>query len=376
MKGENIVKVIQIMDNLCVGGGVNSFVYDLCYALKEQGCDVSLIGILKKGYERNPEIAQLRAAGIRVECVGATSKKDAIIHSIGKLKTLIKDIADGDATVCNLHLKLSVLMGVLATRGLKNVQCVETYHSQYSNYWLQTKVLSPFISMYIACSTSAKEEFVKRFHPNKNKVVAISNGVDIEKLRAQVTENKKNESITAISVGRFTNQKNLHVTAEAFSKIEERGFVYKIFGDGDLKQQIEDAAGNSDTVKLCGLVPRQTIINELAGSDIVVMPSLWEGLSIFMLEAMALGCPMMISDVPSLRGVFDEAALNSGEAWRKCPWGYLVETSNVTAYRNAMLDFLNSKNNKEIMSRNVMNYAKKFDINETTAQYVSVYEDI
>ncbi|MFQ9812846.1 MAG: hypothetical protein ACLRY7_08105 [Hominenteromicrobium sp.] len=34
------MKVIQIMDNFIVEGGVNSFVYDLCYALKEQGCDV------------------------------------------------------------------------------------------------------------------------------------------------------------------------------------------------------------------------------------------------------------------------------------------------------------------------------------------------
>lgn len=367
------MKVIQIMDNFIVGGGVNSFVYDLCFALKAQGCDVSLIGILKKGYEKNPEIAQLRAAGIRVECVGATSKKDAIIHCIGKLKTLIKDIADGDATICNLHLKLSVLMGVLATRGLKNVQCVETYHSQYSNYWLQTKVLSPFISMYIACSTSAKEEFVKRFHPNKNKVVAISNGVDIEKLRAQVTENKKNESITAISVGRFTNQKNLHVTAEAFSKIEERGFVYKIFGDGDLKQQIEDAAGNSDTVKLCGLVPRQTIINELAGSDIVVMPSLWEGLSIFMLEAMALGCPMMISDVPSLRNVFGETSLNDGEGWRLCTWGYLIETTNVYAYREAMNHLLEHRNLSEKMRIEVEKYASLYSIEETAKSYMKVY---
>ena len=39
---------------------------------------------------------------------------------------------------------------------------------------------------------------------------------------------RKNENvITAVSVGRFTNQKNLHVTAEAFSKITSKDFVYK-----------------------------------------------------------------------------------------------------------------------------------------------------
>ena len=72
------MKIIQIMDSLSVGGGVNSFVYDLCYALKEQGCDVSLIGILRSGYDSNQEIKKLREAGIRVDCIGAVSKKNAL----------------------------------------------------------------------------------------------------------------------------------------------------------------------------------------------------------------------------------------------------------------------------------------------------------
>ena len=143
------MKVIQIMDNFIVEGGVNSFVYDLCYALKEQGCDVSLIGLLRQGYDSNPEVKNLRNAGIRVECIGASSKKGALMHGIGKLRRLIKESSNGEQSICNLHLKLSVLMGVLATQGLNNIKCIETYHSLYSRYWLQTKVISPFITMYI-----------------------------------------------------------------------------------------------------------------------------------------------------------------------------------------------------------------------------------
>ena len=199
------MKVIQIADDLSTGGGVNSFVYDLCYALKEQGCDVSLIGILKKGYDLNSEISQLRAAGIRVECISAVSKKDAIIHCIGKLKTLIKDIADGDSTVCNLHLKLSVLMGVLATRGLKNVKCVETYHNTYHHYHLQCWVCSPFIKKYICVSETAKEEMHRRFKTPYKKLVAIPNGVSRSRIRtlAKIQEYKPQKGkIHIVSVGR------------------------------------------------------------------------------------------------------------------------------------------------------------------------------
>lgn len=366
------MKVIQIMDNFIVEGGVNSFVYDLCYALKEQGCEVSLIGLLRQGYDSNPEVENLRNAGIRVECIGASSKKGALMHGIGELRRLIKEISNGEQSICNLHLKLSVLMGVLATQGLNNIKCIETYHSLYSRYWLQTKVLSPFITMYIPCSESAKDEFVKRFHPKLNKVVAISNGVNCKKIREMAVRRNENV-ITAISVGRFTNQKNLHVTAEAFSKIDSKGFVYKIFGDGILKQQIVESAGGSERVKLCGQVSRQTIIEELTNCDIVVMPSLWEGLSIFMLEAMSLGCPMMISDVPSLRNVFGEKPLNAGEGWRLCTWGYLVETTNVKAYSQAMNHFLKHRDLIEKMRVEVEKYASSYSIEETAKSYMKVY---
>lgn len=366
------MKIIQIMDNFIVEGGVNSFVYDLCYSLKEQGCHVSLIGILRLGYDSNPEVEKLRNAGVRVECIGASSKKDALLHGIVKLRSLIKDISNGDQSICNLHLKLSVLMGVLAIQGLKNVKCVETYHSLYSKYWLQTKVLSPFIAMYIPCSESAMNEFVKRFHPKLNKVTAISNGVNCEKLR-RMSVRKNENAITAVSVGRFTNQKNLHVTAEAFSKITSKDFVYKIFGDGEMRQQIVEAVGDSKKVELCGQVSRQNIIEEITNCDIVVMPSLWEGLSIFMLEAMALGRPMMISNVPSLRDVFGEKPLKNGENWRLCSWGYLVETSNVNAYNEAMNHFLKHQNLSAKMQMEIEKYSTLYSIEETAKSYMKVY---
>lgn len=371
--GESIVKVIQIMDNFSVGGGVNSFVYDLCYALKEDGCDIFLIGILSIGNDNNPEVEKLRNQGIQVECLGASGKLDAIFNYMGKLETLIREIAGNENTICNLHLKLGVLMGILATRGIKNVRCVETYHSQYSHYWLQNKILSPFISMYVPCSESAKDEFVKRFHPQKGKVFVIPNGVNRTVLRAQVTERKEDRTISVISVGRFTAQKNLHITAKAFSNIENGDFEYKIYGDGILKTQIIEAANESTKVKLCGTVSRRQIINELANASMVVMPSLWEGLSIFMLEALALDCPMMISDVPSLRDVFNEKPLATNEEWRCCEWGYLVNTSNVKAYHEAMEHFLENRSMESEMKKNIEKYSQKYSMDEVAKKYKEVY---
>ena len=107
------MKVIQIMDNLETDGGVNSVVYDLCQAQRVLGADVS------------------------VHCLGAKSKPDALLRYVFALRNLIYEISGGETVICNLHLKLSVLIGTMAAVGLSNVVCIETYHNTYHHYWLQ-----------------------------------------------------------------------------------------------------------------------------------------------------------------------------------------------------------------------------------------------
>lgn len=367
------MKVIQIMDSLGIAGGVESFVYDLCSALCDRSCDVSLIGILDS--ENHSEIEALRDKGIKVICLGAKSKKDAILHYVGILRNRIIELSCGEPTICNLHLKLSVLLGTLSTHGLKNIRCVETYHSQYSHYWLENKVLSPFITMYVPCSETAKAEMIQRFHIRDAKLTTIPNGINREQLRATATRTNTN-MIEFVSVGRFTEQKNLHITAEAFSKLTDERFLYKIYGDGELKKKNVAAAANSPRIKFCGIVERKQILNQLANAAIVVMPSLFEGLSIFMLEAMAFDCPMMISDIPALRDVFDEPELDKSDHYRICSWGYLVKTSDTQAYRDAAKHFMTHPELWKEMRDTVRRVSEGYSIQKSAERYMNVYEGI
>ena len=371
------MKVIQIADDLSTGGGVNSFVYDLCYALKEQGCDVSLIGILKKGYDLNSEISQLRAAGIRVECISAVSKKDAIIHCIGKLKTLIKDIADGDSTVCNLHLKLSVLMGVLATRGLKNVKCVETYHNTYHHYHLQCWVCSPFIKKYICVSETAKEEMHRRFKTPYKKLVAIPNGVSRSRIRtlAKIQEYKPQKGkIHIVSVGRLSYEKNFMAPVKAFINVCNENVQYTLVGGGPQEEEIKSIAFSNPYITLTGALSREKTLQILAKADIVVMPSLWEGRSILQLETMALNKPMIISDVPGLREPFQESALDENELFRVCDFGFLVKTNELESYRAAIRFFMNNKNTVDCAM--IREISEQNDMNKVAITYISEYNKL
>ncbi|MDY2637345.1 MAG: glycosyltransferase [Phascolarctobacterium sp.] len=373
------MKIIQIIDNFSLGG-VNSFVYDLCYALKEQGCSVYLIGILNMGYDNNHEVETLIKGGIRVVCIGATNKLDALINNVGKLRNVIKEISDGEQTICNLHLKLSVLMGVIATRWMDNIKCVETYHNTYHYYHLQCWLCSPFIKNYICVSETAKEEMHQRFKIPYSRIKAIPNGVSRKRIRelAKIDQYKHEQGkLRIVSVGRLSYEKNFMVPIKAFTDICNKHITYTLVGDGPQEKEIREIASMNPYIKMTGALSRENSLRELAMADIVVMPSLWEGRSILQLEAMALDKPMIISDIPGLREPFKVNGLLKSELYRSSFFGYIVRTSDINSYIAAINDYVTSNN--EFMDKikySLKTKAEEIDIKYTGWKYIQAYNEV
>lgn len=374
------MKVIIIIDNLDLtkAGGVGSFLYDLCCELNEKNIDLSIVSIVKNDNENDYMKTELENRGIKTYCAGANTRYDALIHFgryLMKVRKTIKQVAKDDEVICHLHLKLAVLYGAIATYGMKNVKCVETYHSQYSNYWIQNKVLSKRIALYISCSDSAREEMVERFAPKPERLISIPNGVRCSSLRDDAAEGSCGEKhdFQIVSVGRFTKQKNFQITAKAFSSLSGDA-CYKIIGQGENEEEIKAACIGSHSVEIIGEMPRNNILAEVGQADIVVMPSLWEGLSIFMLETIALGIPLMLSDIASFRTFFGEKRLGPNELWRCCEWGFLVQTTNPDAYREAMEYYRKNPKLKEKMRTTVLEIAKKTDMSICAGEYLNAFE--
>jgi len=365
------MKIIHIIDSLLTGG-VNSFVYDLSKAQQENGEDVRIIVVLAE--ENNADNTPV-PNGIRAEYLNAPSKKEAILRYIPQLRQIIKDVSKGEPTVCNLHLKLSVLMGGLASAGLKNVKCVETYHNSYSHYNLEFFLMRPFIKKYITVSKTAQLEMYDRFRAPKNKVVAVPNGIDRKKLREAVKERKIHNYIQVISVGRLAFPKNLFVPVEALSDQCNENVRYEIIGAGPDMARIDEARHGNPFIELRGVLERQNVLEHLSNADLLIMSSLWEGRSILQLEAMAFDLPMIISDVPGLREPFNIAPLEKGEAWRRCAFGYVVQTDNLVAYKEALRDFINNPSLHLRMRNAVRDVSKSNDITHMINEYKQVYCD-
>lgn len=373
------MKIIQITDHNG-NGGVNSFVYDLCEAQIKLGNEVLFVSIIDyKDRATREGLHRIKNLGVRIKCIGARNKPDAIVHYIGILRKIIQDFAGNAPCICNLHLKLSVLMGVAASIGIKNVKIVETYHNNYSYYHLQYAVLHPWIKQYIAISQTCGKEMKQRFHTSKRLMSVIPNGVDREEIRAsafaQVLD--RHRGTLLVTVGRLSYEKNIKVPVEALSQLCNENMEYIVVGDGPEADEIHRLAGNNPYIKFTGELQRQDALGYLAMADIVIMPSLWEGRSILQLEAMALDKPMILSDVPALREVFNEDPLTKKELYRRCSWGYLVRTSDAESYIMAVEAFSKlPKEEKNAMADRVRTASLENDINVVAQKYQEVYKKI
>ena len=102
------------------------------------------------------------------------------------------------------------------------------------------------------------------------------------------------------AVGRIDPQKNYPVLIDAMSELPGN-VVLAIAGDGSERNAVEAriaAKGLLERVRLLGNIPRGEVPHLLKSADLFVQPSLFEGQSNALLEALAAGLPCLVSDAP------------------------------------------------------------------------------
>lgn len=128
----------------------------------------------------------------------------------------------------------------------------------------------------------------------------IPNGIDSVYFRANGKSNKGNGHARLLFVGRLTEQKGLAYLLKALSMLKKHPFSLRVVGDGELRISLEQEAsrlGLQSSVTFVGRLPREEILSEYQQADLFILPSLDEGMSNVLLEAMACGLPMIATAV-------------------------------------------------------------------------------
>jgi glycosyltransferase involved in cell wall biosynthesis len=132
-----------------------------------------------------------------------------------------------------------------------------------------------------------------------------------------------------VAVGNLRWQKNYPYLIEAFKKLPA-DISLDIYGEGSLRKALQqDIDKYSLNIKLCG--HHEKLYTLLGQYDAFVMCSLYEGFSLGLMEAMATGLPVVISDVPVLKEAGGDAAV-------------YVDLSNPESFAEAVIDLKKNKN--------------------------------
>ena len=161
-----------------------------------------------------------------------------------------------------------------------------------------------------AIITINKEDFemAKNFRLRKKGKVYYVHGVGIDtaefRRNDSIRQEKRRElnmaddDIIILSVGELNANKNNKVIIEAMSKLKNKKIHYFLCGTGDLKEQMmmqAESCGISENVHFLGF--RSDVKELYSAADIFVMPSLREGLSRSLMEAMSAGLPCVVSKI-------------------------------------------------------------------------------
>jgi teichuronic acid biosynthesis glycosyltransferase TuaC len=132
--------------------------------------------------------------------------------------------------------------------------------------------------------------------------VVIHNGVDLERF----VPGPKDSSPLMVSVGRMAYQKGIDVLLRAFAEVRLSHPLWRllILGDGPLKGEMERLAaelGLASSVCFRGTLPPSGVAQELQRASLFVLSSRFEGFPLAVLEAMASGTPIVMTDVEGAR---------------------------------------------------------------------------
>lgn len=176
----------------------------------------------------------------------------------------------------------------------------------YIMHSLNKKRINAHIDYKVACSTEAAEWF---YGKDTDKITIIQNAVDVKKYAPSlaIKERKRKElnikeEFVLGHIGRFSVEKNHKFLIDIFEQVYKQTDARLLLcGDGALMPEIKEyVEGKNLEEKISFLGIRNDIAEILQVMDVLVFPSLYEGLPFALVEAQAAGVPCVVSDTVSV----------------------------------------------------------------------------
>lgn len=359
------MKIVHLVSSLGIGGA-EKFAADLCVEQSKAGNKIYLITLDRardigknEAYEQSLK-EELVENGVQVLFYESISRK-SLFKTLLSLRKMLLEI---EPDIVHSHL---LIWSVLLSFTKKNYISLFTQHTSFLKFPLIHKIfLHRFIDKYIAISDATLNSLVKVIE--KKKIFKIFNGIRSDCF-SSLPRKLKSEEYKLITVSRLDDIKNhqllLKVIATIVSEDNQLSFSLDIVGSGPNELQLKSLAKElniNSYVKFLGT--RKDVPELLARSNLFLLPSIREGFSISLIEALCSGINIIASDVGGNREI-----LNDGK------FGYLFESNNETDLKEGISYFLrNQVSNRYESSRD--EYIKKLSIESSSEEHVKLYNQL
>jgi len=357
--------------------GAEVQVYNLCHALNASS-EVAVTAVIFNPGILHDKLVEL---GLPVTLVDESNT-----GALAIAKAIASHCKAQGTDIVHTHGFKENVLGVLGKELARVRYSVRTVHGNPEHGFTFTKPHKWLISRLdiwlgrlrqqaVIAVSSQLEQTLEPTFPGK--VRKIFNFVNVEKIQRtwppEIKNSQKHEIVLGI-VGRLVPVKRVDLFIKAIALLKEQGYECRgaIIGNGPLEEQLKNLAfelGISDRISFKGFV--NPALKEIRNLDALVMPSDHEGLPMTLLEAAALGIPVVAHNVGGIPEVVKD--------WKLAA---LVDQQTPSAYAEkilTVLPYLARPDETQATSLNVTHppsFLTDFSSTENAGKYTDLYTQI
>lgn len=369
-------KVIHIIDNFRLGGA-QTFLRDLVIQQNRNGLiEPHVCSLVGKNWISD----QVEEAGIRLFSFDVDRRNPVDIVKISfRLFSLIKK---NNYDLVHTHLNIANILGrLIAIIARKPVIVHEQRNEKevINNIEILFSITLNLKTSKVICVSESTRSFnidVKRVPAAK--IVIIPNSIDLNIFSPKSVFLKRSNLLSdlgmefaeyiVIGVGRLVKEKRYDLflmTAHQVLK-KKTNVIFLIVGDGDQRGELERLStdlGLSSNVRFLG--ERAKVVDYLGNSDLFLLLSDFEGLPLTILEAMAMGLPIVATDVDGTGEVLSQGG------------GILIERNNYLQAAKSVLGLLDDPlKRRKLAEEGQCIVQAQYNIKSIVKQIDKVYEEV
>ena len=350
-------------------GGTEKMVISLAASLPKEEFSVSILTIKPAG----PLHEMARVSGIPAYTLGIRSRLNGFLAPLRLFRFLLKNRFDVLQTFLFLANNLGRVVGWAANVPVR----IGSQHS--TDYWRRSYhnlldwVTAPFGRIVVSVSQAGRNMLIRKVGFAPGKVIVIPNGVPpaavIPKDKAREILGFSGEEFLIGSAGNLRAPKGYQYLLPAFREVVLKHPEAKLLiaGEGPLRKTLEKFSRRLEISKKVFFLGFQNDLTVFySGLDLFVMPSLWEGMPVALLEALSYGLPVVATAVSGIPEVVRDGVE-----------GLLVAPANPQQIATGMLELLgNPQKRLEMGGQGRARIENEYSREKMVAAYANLYREM